>query len=153
LHPNATGAKDGSGRLHWTDWASYAYLTLGIFLMFGPVVWLVLSSFKTEADLQRYPPTFLPYQQQTMVIEGYDDPLPLFRMTGGEYEGMVLAQVRRVGLAGADGRPRQSRRAAARRPSTSASRCRACGWPSRTTPSFSSASPSCAISGTRPSSP
>jgi alpha-1,4-digalacturonate transport system permease protein len=92
------GASDGSGRLHWTDWASYAYLTLGIFLMFGPVVWLVLSSFKTEADLQRYPPTFLPYQQQTMVIEGYDDPLPLFRMTGGEYEGMVLAQVRRVGL-------------------------------------------------------
>jgi alpha-1,4-digalacturonate transport system permease protein len=70
----------------------------GIFLMFGPVVWLVLSSFKTEADLQRYPPTFLPYQQQTMLIEGYDEPLPLFRMTGGEYEGMVLAQVRRVGL-------------------------------------------------------
>ena len=27
--------------------------------MFFPVVWLVLSSFKTEADLQRYPPTFL----------------------------------------------------------------------------------------------
>jgi hypothetical protein len=57
-----------------------------------------MSSFKTEADLQRYPPTFLPYQQQTMLIEGYDEPLPLFRMTGGEYEGMVLAQVRRVGL-------------------------------------------------------
>jgi alpha-1,4-digalacturonate transport system permease protein len=47
--------------------------------MFGPVVWLVMSSFKTEADLQRYPPTFLPYQQQTMLIEGYDEPLPLFR--------------------------------------------------------------------------
>jgi alpha-1,4-digalacturonate transport system permease protein len=92
------GAQDGSARLHWTDWASYAYLIFGIFLMFGPVVWLVMSSFKTEADLQRYPPTFLPYQQQTMLIEGYDEPLPLFRMTGGEYEGMVLAQVRRVGL-------------------------------------------------------
>jgi alpha-1,4-digalacturonate transport system permease protein len=92
------GGANGGTRLHWTDWASYAYLAFGIFLMFGPVVWLVLSSFKTEADLQRYPPTFLPYQQQTMMIEGFDEPLPLFRMTGGEYEGMVLAQVRRVGL-------------------------------------------------------
>jgi alpha-1,4-digalacturonate transport system permease protein len=54
------GAQDGSGRLHWTDWASYGYLTFGIFLMFGPVVWLVMSSFKTEADLQRYPPPSCP---------------------------------------------------------------------------------------------
>ena len=91
-------ATRGRGRLHWTDWASYGYLIAGVFLMFFPVVWLVLSSFKTEADLQRYPPTFLPYQQQTITIDGYDDPLPLFEMTGGEYEGMILAQLRRVGL-------------------------------------------------------
>jgi alpha-1,4-digalacturonate transport system permease protein len=32
------------------------------------------------------------------MVEGYDEPLPLFRMTGGAYEGQVLAQVRRVGL-------------------------------------------------------
>ncbi|MGP1357927.1 carbohydrate ABC transporter permease [Roseicyclus sp.] len=92
------GRANGGTRLHWTDWASYAYLAFGIFLMFGPVVWLVMSSFKTEADLQRYPPTFLPWQQTTMQVEGYDEPLPLFRMTGGEHEGMVLAQIRRVGL-------------------------------------------------------
>ncbi|MEJ6395074.1 carbohydrate ABC transporter permease [Gymnodinialimonas sp. 2305UL16-5] len=91
-------ATRGREKLHWTDWASYAYLICGVFLMFAPVVWLILSSFKTEADLQRYPPTFLPYQQQTITVEGYDDPLPLFQMTGGEYEGMVLAQLRRVGL-------------------------------------------------------
>ncbi len=88
----------GRGKLHWTDWAAYAYLALGIFLMFGPVVWLVLSSFKTEADLQRYPPTFLPYQQETVMVDGYEEPLPLYLMTSGEYEGMVLAQLRRVGL-------------------------------------------------------
>jgi alpha-1,4-digalacturonate transport system permease protein len=92
------GRANGGTRLHWTDWASYAYLAFGIFLMFGPVVWLVMSSFKTEADLQRYPPTFLPWQQTTMLVEGYEAPLPLFRMTGGEHEGMVLAQIRRVGL-------------------------------------------------------
>ncbi|MBF9060415.1 ABC transporter permease subunit [Rhodobacterales bacterium HKCCSP123] len=91
-------ATRGGAKLHWTDWASYAYLCAGVFLMFFPVIWLVMSSFKTEADLQRYPPTFLPYQQQTIMVEGYDDPLPLFEMTGGDYEGMILAQLRRVGL-------------------------------------------------------
>jgi hypothetical protein len=34
-----TRGADGSGKLHWTDWA-YAYLIFGVFLMFGPVVWL-----------------------------------------------------------------------------------------------------------------
>jgi len=91
-------ATRGGARLHWTDWASYTYLFAGVFLMFFPVVWLVLSSFKTEADLQRYPPTFLPYQQQTVTVEGHDEPLPLFEITAGEHEGMVLAQLRRVGL-------------------------------------------------------
>ncbi|KPP88072.1 MAG: alpha-1,4-digalacturonate transport system permease protein [Rhodobacteraceae bacterium HLUCCA08] len=91
-------ATRGGARLHWTDWASYGYLCLGVFLMFFPVVWLVLSSFKTEADLQRYPPTFLPYEQQTVTVAGHDEPLPLFRITGGEHEGMILAQLRRVGL-------------------------------------------------------
>ncbi|WP_227285497.1 carbohydrate ABC transporter permease [Boseongicola sp. H5] len=91
-------ATRGKGRWDWTDWVSYSYLFLGVFLMFFPVIWLVLSSFKTEADLQRYPPTFLPYQQETVVVDGFDEPLPLFRMTAGDYEGQTLAQLRRVGL-------------------------------------------------------
>ncbi|WP_282078268.1 carbohydrate ABC transporter permease [Epibacterium ulvae] len=91
-------ATRGKTRLHWTDWVSYGYLIMGIFLMFGPVLWLVLSSFKTEAALERFPPTLLPYTQQTVAVEGYDDPLPLFKMTAGEYEGRTLAQLRRVGL-------------------------------------------------------
>jgi alpha-1,4-digalacturonate transport system permease protein len=92
----ATRGKNGS--LHWTDWVSYGYLILGVFLMFFPVVWLLLSSFKSEADLQRFPPTFLPYQQQTMLVDGYENALPLFEITGGEHEGKVLAQLRRVGI-------------------------------------------------------
>jgi len=91
-------ATRGGAKLHWTDWASYGYLCTGVFLMFFPVLWLLISSFKTEADLQRFPPTFLPYQQETLMVEGYDEPLPLFEMVSGEYEGMILAQVRRVGL-------------------------------------------------------
>ncbi|MEM9756437.1 MAG: carbohydrate ABC transporter permease, partial [Pseudomonadota bacterium] len=59
-------ATRGRGKLHWTDWVAYGYLTLGIFLMFGPVIWLVLSSFKDRNELDRFPPRFLPYEQQTV---------------------------------------------------------------------------------------
>ncbi len=92
-----TATRGKNGKLHWTDWVSYGYLTLGVFLMFGPVLWLVISSFKTEADLQRFPPTLLPYAQETIQVDGYDNPLPLFLMTDGDYEGQTLAQLRRVG--------------------------------------------------------
>ena len=50
----------GGRRLDWTDWVTYGYLTLGLFLMFGPVLWLVLSSFKTEGALTEFPPSLLP---------------------------------------------------------------------------------------------
>ena len=38
-----------------SDWLSYLYLTVGTVLMFGPVLWLVLSSFKTQAALLEFP--------------------------------------------------------------------------------------------------
>ena len=47
--------------------------------MFGPVVWLVLSSFKSSAEVVKFPPRLLPYRQETVEIEGYDEPLPLYR--------------------------------------------------------------------------
>ena len=84
----------------WADWLSYAYLLLGVLLMFGPVLWLVLSSFKTDAELQRFPPRLLPYAQETVTVELRGEPqeLALYRITGGEHEGRTLAQVRRIGL-------------------------------------------------------
>lgn len=93
-----TRTRGGQGRMDWTDWVSYGYLFLGVLLMFGPVVWLLLSSFKTEADIQRYPPRFLPYEQQTVIVPGHEEALPLFNIIGGDHEGKVLAQLRRVGL-------------------------------------------------------
>ncbi|MBF9035575.1 ABC transporter permease subunit [Rhodobacterales bacterium HKCCE2091] len=93
-------ATRGKGRLHWTDWVSYGYLALGIFLMFGPVLWLVISSFKTQTDLNRYPPRFLPYAQETMAVDGFDDPLPLFTVSPDsetEFAGETVAQTRRAG--------------------------------------------------------
>lgn len=71
----------GINRLHVTDIATYAYLIIGTIVMFGPVLWLVMSSFKPRSLLFEPNPTFLPYQQVTVRVEGYDDPLNLYDLT------------------------------------------------------------------------
>jgi alpha-1,4-digalacturonate transport system permease protein len=81
-----------------TDIITYLYLALGTLLMFGPVVWLVLSSFKTPAEIATFPPRLLPYRQETVEVEGYDEPLPLYEVTLDDGSTAVMAQVRRVGL-------------------------------------------------------
>lgn len=91
-------ATRGRGRLHWTDWFSYVYLGLGVLLMFGPVIWLVMSSFKTPAGLVEFPPTLLPLGQIEVPVEGYDDPLPLFTVTMEDGTTRELAQIRRIGI-------------------------------------------------------
>ncbi|MGY8677802.1 carbohydrate ABC transporter permease [Bradyrhizobium sp. UFLA05-153] len=91
-------ARRRSGHWHWTDIAAYAYLGLGVVLMFGPVVWLVLSSFKTQASLLEFPPSLLPLSQQEVRVQGYPQPLPLFAATLDNGERRELAQVRRIGL-------------------------------------------------------
>jgi alpha-1,4-digalacturonate transport system permease protein len=68
----------GFKRFDWTDWLSYLYLSVGLFVMFAPIVWLVMSSLKTESALSQFPPTFLPYTQKTVQVAGFDKPLPLF---------------------------------------------------------------------------
>ncbi len=88
----------GRGRLDTSDILTYLYLLLGTVLMFGPVLWLVMSSFKEPAQLVRFPPTFLPYHQETVTVEGHDAPLPLFEVTLEDGSTRQLAQVRRVGI-------------------------------------------------------
>ena len=88
----------GRGAPDWTDWLTYAYLLLGPLLMFGPVVWMVLSSFKTPAALNAFPPSLLPYGQAEARVEGYDKPLPLFRAKLPDGSTRVLAEARRIGL-------------------------------------------------------
>ena len=88
----------GVGRMDFTDWLTFFYLVLAVLLMFGPILWVTLSSFKTEAALQEYPPTFLPLAPMTATVEGHEEPLQLFRVVNGEHEGKVLAQVRRIGI-------------------------------------------------------
>jgi len=88
----------GRGGLDTSDVLTYLYLTLGTVLMFGPVLWLVMSSFKEPAQLVRFPPTFLPFRQATVTVAGHDDPLPLYTVVLEDGSARQLAQVRRVGI-------------------------------------------------------
>jgi len=59
------------------DKLSYACLVLGALIMFGPIVWMVASSFKTAdaSDLYRLPPSLLPH---SFTISNYIDALAEF---------------------------------------------------------------------------
>lgn len=88
----------GRNRLDWTDWVTYTYLVAGLFMMFGPVLWLVMSSLKTESALSQFPPTFLPYSQKSVAVAGHEKPLPLFMAKDEQGQVRELAQVRRIGI-------------------------------------------------------
>src|SRR3984893_15938099 len=88
-------ARRGRGKPDWTDWVSYGYLLLGLVLMFGPVLWLALSSFKSAAALNEFPPQLLPYGQKSVAVVGQENPLPLYRVTLPDGSTRELAQVRR----------------------------------------------------------
>ena len=84
----------------WTDWAAWAYLVMGVAIMFGPVLWLVLSSFKTQSGLQEFPPSLWPMGQKQITLSGYDRPLPIFLVPQPGGAPAERAMIRRVGLEG-----------------------------------------------------
>lgn len=88
----------GRGRFDWSDVLSYLYLCAGVLMIFGPVIWLALSSFKTTAALSQFPPTLLPLTQKTVSVQGYDQPLPLFDVHFPDGTVRQMAQVRRIGI-------------------------------------------------------
>src|SRR3954469_9370673 len=91
-------ARRGRTRADWTAWVSYAYLALGLLVMFGPVLWLVLSSFKTAAALNEFPPRLLPYGPKSVTIAGRSDPAPVYRVKLPDGTMRELAELRRIGI-------------------------------------------------------
>ncbi len=79
------------------DILSYLYLLAGVVVMFGPVIWLVLSSFKTPAALSQFPPMVLPITQVTVPVPGFEKPLPVYDVKLEDGTVRRLAQVRRIG--------------------------------------------------------
>jgi alpha-1,4-digalacturonate transport system permease protein len=58
----------------------------------------VLSSFKTPAALNEFPPQLLPYGQAQVSVKGFDRPLPLYRAKLPDGSTRTLAEARRIGL-------------------------------------------------------
>ena len=98
LVKNIVTQKKYKEKYHWTDYFSYFYLFLGVFLMFGPIIWLGLSSVKTLAGIQEYPPTILPLSQIQIEVDGYEKPLSLYNVTLDDGSTTELAEIKRVGI-------------------------------------------------------
>ncbi len=90
--------KGGKG-WHWTDLVTWVWLGTGLLIMFGPALWLVLSSFKSPTQLAEFPPTILPYVSQTaeVGINGEVKELPLYTAVTEDGQVRTLAEVRRIG--------------------------------------------------------
>jgi alpha-1,4-digalacturonate transport system permease protein len=91
-------ATKGRRRLETVDVLTYVYLAFGTLIMFVPILWLVMSSFKTPAALVKFPPDVLPFDLETVTVEGFEEPLPLYDVTLDDGTVRRLAQVRRVGI-------------------------------------------------------
>jgi alpha-1,4-digalacturonate transport system permease protein len=50
----------GRNRLTWVDWITYLYLLFGFLLIFLPVCWLILNSFKNQSQLEKQDLSLLP---------------------------------------------------------------------------------------------
>ena len=98
LIKNIVTQKKYKNQMHWTDYFSYFYLFLGVFLIFGPIIWLGLSSVKTLAGIQEYPPTILPLSQIQVEVDGYEKPLSLYNVTLEDGSVAQLAEIKRVGI-------------------------------------------------------
>ncbi len=85
----------GINKVNWSDIATYLYMTIGTMIMFGPVLWIIMSSFKTEAELSKFPPRVLPYRQESVEIDGKERLLFDVLMDDGTTE--TLARLRTIG--------------------------------------------------------
>jgi alpha-1,4-digalacturonate transport system permease protein len=86
----------GGAAWHWTDVVTFGWLGFGLVMIFGPALWLVASSFKSPAQLAAFPPTLLPYVEETATIEGEEK--PLYRVMFEDGTTRTLAELRRVGI-------------------------------------------------------
>lgn len=86
------------GHTTWYEVAAIVYLVLGLIVTLGPVLWLAVSSLKSESALDQFPPTLLPWEPERVRIEGQDALLPLMQVQRGPLAGSELALVRRIGL-------------------------------------------------------
>lgn len=87
------------------DWRSEVVIQVllfgvGLFVSF-PIILAVFTSFKEPQDITNYPPTIIPVRQMRVEVEGFDNPLPLFRV---ELEDGTVLEWARAGQEGGQAR-------------------------------------------------
>jgi len=90
--------RSGGRRAGLRDWIVYAYLILGVAVILGPILWAAVSSLKSADSIAQSPPELLPQTNATVVVQGYEDPLPLVEVTLEDGSTVQMAQVRRIGI-------------------------------------------------------
>ena len=71
----------------------YFVLTFFALVMIFPFAYMLATSFKIPSDTFRYPPRMLPRNPETIVVDGYDKPLPLYYVdVDGVQKEYALAQ-------------------------------------------------------------
>lgn len=80
-------------RRKWLGWAAI-YLILGIFAiaMIFPFVYMFFTSLKDSSDVFTYPPRVLPYEPETIDVDGEQLPLFTIESEDGEERSMVLVE-------------------------------------------------------------
>ena len=86
------------GRIDIADVLSWLWLVFGTTMVAIPIAWAILSSFKTEAEVNSFPPSLIPKAASTTQVEGYSKELSMWLRTQPDGEVKKLAMVRRIGI-------------------------------------------------------
>lgn len=92
-----TKTREENAPFHWTDWFCYAYLFFGALLVVIPIMWVGLSSFKTDQELSNPTSFFIERVHGTVDIEEFGEPLHLYKVLEGGLKGKTVAEVTRKG--------------------------------------------------------
>lgn len=65
--------------LNGYQWYVFVMLTIGALFMLFPFVWMILSAFKTKADVYAYPPRWIPSQWQWQNFTKVFEMIPFWR--------------------------------------------------------------------------
>lgn len=84
--------------LNKTNWPVFILLMIGAVFMLFPFVWMVLSAFKTKADVYAYPPRWIPSVWTWDNFEKVFEMIPFLRYYGNSIFTSVVETALQIGI-------------------------------------------------------